>query len=75
VSDLAALLPLLDKLDRLAAAVERLADDYATVHRLRIKQCPECAQVRDGSGQLFHLSGCSSLWPDPAALRIPGEGL
>jgi hypothetical protein len=62
-------------LERLADAVERLADHYAAVHRLRVKVCPECRQLANPAGQIFHLSGCTSLWADPHELRIPGEGL
>jgi hypothetical protein len=62
-------------LERLADAVERLADDYATVHKLRIGVCPTCHMPADSHGLIYHVSGCPSLWPDPAKLHIPGEGL
>jgi hypothetical protein len=62
-------------LERLADAVERLAAYYATVHNLGLTQCPECGQRPNERGQIFHISGCSALWPDPTKLHIPGEGL
>ena len=66
-------------LERLADAVERLAADYAVVHNIprgrTLTECPQCHQRVDSSGQIFHLSGCASLWPEPFGLRIPGEGL
>jgi hypothetical protein len=62
-------------LERLADAVERLAGYYALVHNLNITECPECHQRPDQWGQIYHVSGCPSLWPDPAKLHIPGEGL
>lgn len=62
-------------LERLADAVERLAGYYATVHNLGLTQCPECGQLPNERGQIFHISGCGALWPDPTKLHIPGEGL
>jgi len=67
---------LLAVLDRLADAVERFSVDFATVHNLRLTECPECHQRANEEGQIFHVSGCMALWPANLQNRhIPGEGL
>lgn len=39
--------------------------------RLEALACHEChAQVQE---TLTHYSGCHSGWPDPSALKLPGE--
>jgi hypothetical protein len=62
---------LLDKLDRLTVAVERLADNYAAVHKLRVTICPVCQQRADAKGQILHISGCAWGWPDSAVESPP----
>jgi hypothetical protein len=56
----------LARLERIAAACEQFATDYAIKNGLRMPDtCPGCGAKRDPvQGFIIHVSGCTALWPE-----------